>query len=164
MADRKTIRLFPKDDNAAAPPGELAHLSDLRDYEIADPAPDIRGWTIKLRDGRTLGKVDDLIVDTDHLVVKFLEVKLAREYWGADDVEWMLVPIGAARLDEENDTVVVDRLPAGGLENAPRSRRGEGPRVSLTTPEALVAASSWEPLTSEGGAIEEISEERPIEQ
>ena len=160
----KTLLLFPKDDDASVVPGELAHLSDLSDYAIADPAPDIRGWTIKLKDGRTIGKVDDLIVDTDHLVVRFLEVKLSRDLWGADDVEWMLVPIKAARLDDQHDVVIIDHIPVGGLDNAPRSRRGQGPRLSPTTPEALVAAASWEPLTTEGGAVEEISEERPIEQ
>jgi PRC-barrel domain len=162
MADTKTIRLFAKDDDARAEPGELIHLSDLDGYAIEDPAPDLRSWPVKLRDGGTLGIVDDLIVDTDELIVKYLEVKLGREFKHADENEWVLLPMRATHLDLEHEAVVVDRLPASGMGKAPRSRRGNTPRLSPTTAEALFAASTWEPLATEGGAVDEVIENRPI--
>lgn len=161
MADPKTIRLYRKDDDAKADPGKLIHLSDLDGYAIEDPAPDLRGWTVKLREGGTLGTVEDLIVDTDRLIVKYLEVKLGREFRNADENEWVIVPMRVTHLDLEHETVIVPRLPASGMAETPRLRRGSAPRLAPTTAEALVAASTWEPLATEGGAVEEVIENRP---
>jgi sporulation protein YlmC with PRC-barrel domain len=160
MADTKTIRLFPKDDDASVEPHELAHLSELSGYTIEDPAPDIRGWSVKLRDGKTIGKVDDLIIDTDQLVVKYLELKIAKEFRDADDDEWMLVPIGVAHLDDADDIVNLDRLPAGGMSDVPRLRRGEEPKMVPTTPQELAVTAAFEPL-DEGPVIDAVEDDRP---
>lgn len=162
MSDPKTIRLFQKnDDNPSADPGELIHLSKLEGYAIEDPAPDLRGWPVKLRDGGTLGIVDDLIVDTDRLIVKYLEVKLGTEFRNTHNNEWVLVPMKVASLDLEHEAVVLPQLPRSGMADAPRSRRGDDPRLVPTTPEALFATSNWEPLATEGGAVEEVLDNRP---
>ena len=161
MSDTKTIHLFPKDDDATVESGELAHLSALKGYMIEDPAPDIRGWTVKLRDGRTVGKVDDLVVDTDNLVVKYLEMKLAREFRSDDEDEWMLVPMSVTHLHDDDDVVLVDRLPAEGIADAQRSRRGQEPRMVPTTAEELAVLASFEPL-DEGPIIDEVEDERPF--
>jgi photosynthetic reaction center H subunit len=118
------IRVVPKDDNATAPPGELEHLSDLRGFAIADPEPDIRGWSVALADGKKVGKVDDLVIDTDSLAVRYIEVHVDAKALGADDDRWLLVPVGAARLDDQHTMVVVDRLPRTGLVGAPRFETG----------------------------------------
>jgi hypothetical protein len=119
------IKVVPKKDDAAPPPsGELAPLSSLKDYMIADPLPDIRGWMVTLPDGWKVGKVDDLLVDTDALAVRYIEVKVDHHALGTDEDTWMLVPIGAARVDDENDVIIVDRLPKAGLAEAPRFARG----------------------------------------
>jgi sporulation protein YlmC with PRC-barrel domain len=161
MANEKTIHLFPKDDDASVEPGELAHLSDLKDYEIEDPAPDIRGWTVKLRDGKSVGKVDDLVVDTDALVVKYFEMKVAREFRDGDDDEFMLVPMDVAFLDENDDVVTIDRVPAGGIAEAQRSRLGKEERRVPTSAEALAVSASFEPL-DEGPIIDEVEDDRPF--
>jgi hypothetical protein len=161
MADMKTIRLYPKDDDASVEPGELAHLSELSGYMVEDPAPDLRGWTVKLRDDRTVGKVDDLVVDTDHLVVKYLEVKVGRDFRQGDDDEWVLIPIRAGHLHDAEDVVVVDRLPAGGIAKARRSRRGQEPRRVPTSAEALAVTAAFEPL-DEGPIIDSVEDDRPF--
>jgi len=161
MDSPKTIRLFPKDEDAKVEPGELAHLSTLTDYQIEDPAPDIRGWTVKLRDGRTAGKVDDLVVDTDNLVVKYLEMKVSREFRTGDDEEWMLVPIRVAHLDDADDVVTVNRLPAGGIADARRSRIGKEPRRVPTDADAIAVTAAFEPL-DEGPIIDAVEEDRPF--
>jgi sporulation protein YlmC with PRC-barrel domain len=123
MADQG-IPVVPTDDDADVAPGLLMHLSDMRGFTLPEPMPDIRGWKVVLPDGRRAGTVEDLIVDTDGLVVKYLEVKVDRDFLGTDDDNWVLVPIGAARLDDDEERVIVDRLPAKGLENAPRQYAG----------------------------------------
>jgi len=160
MDTPKTIHLFPKDDDANVEPGELAHLSGLRDYQIEDPAPDIRGWTVKLRDGQTVGKVDDLVVDTDNLVVKYLEMKVAREFRRGDEEEWMLVPISVAHLDDADDVVMIPRLPET-IAKARRSRIGKEPLRTPTDAEALAVTAAFEPL-DEGAVIDEVEDERPF--
>jgi hypothetical protein len=67
MADQG-IPVVPTDDDAGVAPGLLMHLSDMRGFTLPDPLPDIRGWKAVLPDGRPVGTVEDLIVDTDGLV------------------------------------------------------------------------------------------------
>jgi photosynthetic reaction center H subunit len=124
------IRLLPKDDDAGVEPGALVHYSNLRDYFIADPDPDIRGWKVVLPDGRRVGTVEDLVVDSTNLIVKYLELKVDKAFLVDDYEKWMLVPIRSIRLDRAAETVTIDRLPTGGLANAPGSARRR-----LPTPE-----------------------------
>ena len=160
MDTPKTIRLFPKDDDATVEPGELAHLSALTDYQIEDPAPDIRGWTVKLRDGQTVGKVDDLVVDTDNLVVRYFEMKVGREFRRGDDEEWVLVPINVAHLDDADDVVMIHRLPSA-IAKARRSRIGMEPLRTPTDAEALAVTAAFEPL-DEGPVIDAVEDDRPF--
>ena len=104
---------------------QLARLSDLDDFKIAKGDPDIRGWEVKATDGRTLGKVDDLIVDTGAMRVRYFELKGDKKALGLDDDQHLLIPIGTARLDEKDDNVFIDRLPAGGFARAPLYTRGK---------------------------------------
>ncbi len=64
------------DRTRAASEGELAHLSDLRDFDIPKGEPDPRGWDVKTEDGVKIGKVDDLLVDTGAGRIRYVEVKL----------------------------------------------------------------------------------------
>jgi PRC-barrel domain protein len=120
------IPVVPKDDDATAvAPGALVPMSDLDDdYMVADPDPDFRGWPVVLADGRKVGKVTDLIVDTTNMVVKYIETKVDHHVFNTDEDTYVLVPVGAGRLDDEHDRVVVDRLPGTQLAAAPQSGRG----------------------------------------
>jgi sporulation protein YlmC with PRC-barrel domain len=130
--DADKLQVVPKtDEPAAVAPGLLARLSDLKDYMIADPYPDFRGWKVELPDGRRVGKVSDLIVDTNEMVVKYMEVKVDDDvlvprdpFTAATGEVYVLVPVGAARLADDEDAIIVDRLPKAGIENAPRFERG----------------------------------------
>ena len=42
------------------------------DYEIADGEPDIQGWDINDSAGNKIGKVDDLIFDTQSRKVRYI--------------------------------------------------------------------------------------------
>lgn len=50
---------------------DLRPLSDLRGWEVED---DIRGWNLEDRNGKNLGKIDDLIADTNTGRVEYIVV------------------------------------------------------------------------------------------
>jgi len=119
--------------------GQLVHFDDLDDFKIADGDPDIRGWDVRGTDGEKIGEVEDLLVDTAAMKVRYIEVRLEKEIAkqvamhadrathhipqvgvSADDIltsddrksdpdaaRYVLVPIGVARLDDEEDDVVL---------------------------------------------------------
>ena len=107
--------------NATASRG-LQRLKELDDFEVADGDPDVRGWDVRTSDGRTVGKVDELLVDTGAMRVRYLEVKLDRKELGLKEDRHALVPIGTARLDDDNDDVIV-RETSADLLGAPQYDR-----------------------------------------
>ena len=94
----------------------LGRLNDLDEFKVADGYPDIRGWEVKTGDGQKLGKVGDLIVDTQAMRVRYLDVELdrsvgqmARDAATPGDQEGhTLLPIGNVQLDDKHDDVVVN--------------------------------------------------------
>ncbi len=86
----------------------LMHLSDMDDFEIADGEPDIRGWHVKSMDGRKIGEVDDLLVDTQLMKVRYMEVSLDDDLGTDDQHRHAVLPIGSARVDDDEDEVVVN--------------------------------------------------------
>jgi len=58
------------------PATQIAPLKELKDYKVAKEDPDVRGWMVLGRDGRTVGKVHDLLVDTGAMRVRYLDVDL----------------------------------------------------------------------------------------
>jgi sporulation protein YlmC with PRC-barrel domain len=101
----------------------LVHLGDLdEDYMVVDPVPDFRDWALTLADGRHVGKVDDLIIDTSTMTAKYLEVHVARDVHLGHEERWILIPVEAVRVDSDEAQVVIDHLPSGGLNGAPRPR------------------------------------------
>lgn len=83
-------------------------LSDLDDYKVADGAPDVRGWDVATQDGREFGEVKELLVDTAQMRVRYLVVELDKKMAADRRDRRILIPIGTARLDDDNDRVIVD--------------------------------------------------------
>lgn len=158
--DADELRVVPKRDDATAEPDTLAHLSDLPDFMIADPAPDIRGWPIVLTNGQRVGKVEDVIVDTSDMTVRYLEVKLDRDAVGTDEETWRLVPVAAARLDDQADDVILDRLPAGGLASAPAHTQGAPTADQWRAVGDYYGSATGSPETREGGRGDRADAER----
>jgi sporulation protein YlmC with PRC-barrel domain len=119
----RMIRIVPRNDDASVLPGMLLHLSDMKGFVVADPVPDFRGWEVLLRDGRRVGTVEDVIVDTTELEVMYVEVKVDRDVIAASEDTWVLVPASAAHIRDKDDRVVIDWLPIAGIAGAPRSSR-----------------------------------------
>jgi uncharacterized protein (TIGR02271 family) len=84
----------------------LVPLSKAEGYRVAENNEDVRGWDVRGNDGEKIGKVNDLLIDTGIDKVKYLEVKVDRGLGGKD--RNVLIPIGAARLADDDDVVIVD--------------------------------------------------------
>jgi uncharacterized protein (TIGR02271 family) len=85
--------------------GNLQRLSDA-DFKVADNEPDVRGWAVVSSDGRTIGEVDDLIVDTTAMKVRFLEVDPDDDAIG-NGTDPIYIPIASADLDNAEERIVV---------------------------------------------------------
>lgn len=105
-------------------------FADMDDYEVEDGEPDPRGWKVKAADGSEIGEVDDMIVDTRQMKVRYLDVEVDEDKLGLEHADrHLLVPVDQARLDEDDECVNVDRLDAAGL----GSLRGEVDMATITT-------------------------------
>src|SRR5690606_2449487 len=81
---------------------QLVPLRELGKFRIADGEPDVRGWTAFTSTGREIGRVHELLVDTDARQVVMLDIDLRR------DDRHTLVPIRASWVDQATRRVVVD--------------------------------------------------------
>jgi len=98
-------------------PGGLVPLDKASDYTIASGNPDPRGWDV-LASGSKVGEVDKLIADLDALKVRYLDVELDKRVAGAKD-RHVLIPIGTARLDDDNDRVLLEGISSDALVGLP---------------------------------------------
>ncbi len=109
----------PRDDE-----GQLVRLDEVSHrFQLAEGNPDIRGWDVRAREGRKIGQVDDLVVDTAKRKVRYVEVKVDEDIAGTNDDCWMLFPIGRARLDDDADEVRLDAS-ASDIREMPTRERG----------------------------------------
>jgi len=83
----------------------LRRLSDA-DLEVAEHEPDVRGWTMVASDGDELGEVDDLIVDTNAMKVRYLEVEPAEKHRIGKD-EALFIPIQNVDVNRDQKRVVL---------------------------------------------------------
>ena len=64
----------------------LAPLSELDGFKVAEGDPDIRGWDVLASDGSKVGEVEDLVVDTAAMKVRYIDVELDDDrFENADD-------------------------------------------------------------------------------
>lgn len=102
--DKNTDRIIP--------------LDDMDDFKVADEDPDVRGWDVMTADGSKLGEVDNLLVDSTAKKVRYLDVDLDDGLLD-DDERHILIPIGYARLHENDDQVFVDGLQTARVGDVP---------------------------------------------
>jgi PRC-barrel domain protein len=111
------------DDLRARDAGDVtprtAPLGDLDDFKVAEGYPDVRGWDVVGADGVKLGKVHELIVDTSAMRTRYLDVSLERKAIGIDEDRDVLVPIGTARIDDDNDHIILDSATVSRLATLP---------------------------------------------
>ena len=93
MADDDKIRILP--------------LGELKDFEVAEGYPDIRGWRVDSADGHHVGAVHELLVDVDTMRTRYLDVRLTPEIAAMPGDRDVLVPIGTAALEAGEKRVKV---------------------------------------------------------
>jgi uncharacterized protein (TIGR02271 family) len=122
-ADRDIDR--DRDRNTPDGTPRVAALSDLGDFQVAEGYPDPRGWDVVAADGRTVGKVHDLIVDTGQMRTRYLDLDLDGDALKAGDDRDVLVPVGLATLADDDDRVLLGSLTAAQLATMPEFTHGE---------------------------------------
>lgn len=131
----------------------LYRLKDLNDYKVASDDPDVRGWDVISGDNEKIGKVDELIVDTKRMKVRYLVVDVKDEIDLEGEDNHMLVPVGTARLHEKNNDVIVSNITTETVRNYPVYRGNAISReyensirrwyeAGVTTPAASIPAPS----------------------
>ncbi|HEU0299497.1 MAG TPA: PRC-barrel domain-containing protein [Longimicrobium sp.] len=99
-------------------------LALLREFRIANGALDMRLWQVHSGDGRWIGSVDELLVDTGTMEVRYLDVEVENLLVTGRE-RHVLIPVAHARPHaERSDTVVVDELPARAVARLPTYHRG----------------------------------------
>lgn len=92
----------------------LVPLSET-DIEIADPAEDIRGYTVVDQAEEEIGKVDDLLIDTEEKKIRFMQVS-SGGFLGLGTTR-LYIPLDAI-TDIEDETVHINQTKEH-VKNAP---------------------------------------------
>jgi uncharacterized protein (TIGR02271 family) len=137
----------PTTGAAAGGASQLGRLNDLDEFKVADGYPDPRGWDVKTGDGRKLGTVDDLIVDTQAMRVRYVSVELDRSAGQlardaatpGDQERHTLLPVGSVELDDQHDDVLVHGYTLEQVTGLPRYAGGAGRTIPRDYESRLVA-------------------------
>jgi photosynthetic reaction center H subunit len=100
----------------------IVSLDQAGDFQVADGDPDVRGWDVLAADGSRIGAVEDLLIDTAAMKVRYLDVEIDDDLLGSERDRHVLVPIGYARLDRDDSRIVVESLNAADVSNLPAYR------------------------------------------
>lgn len=122
----QTTGQYPQGSSHPNPAGaQLARMGELDDFRVARGEPDIRGWTVRTADGREAGKVDDLIVDTQAMKVRYMDVELDRKALQLNGDRHVLLPVSEARLDDDKDEVLLGSMNVGQIATLQPYTRGQ---------------------------------------
>jgi uncharacterized protein (TIGR02271 family) len=89
----------------------LKPLSEVSNYTVEKGDPDPRGFTVVGPDGRQLGTVDDLIIDTAAMKVRYLVVKKSgTEAHRADTTDSILLPVADVEVRSSSEQVIARRF------------------------------------------------------
>ncbi|MGB5927011.1 MAG: PRC-barrel domain-containing protein [Cyclobacteriaceae bacterium] len=88
----------------------LQSLNNLKQYHVAEDSHDIRGWTVVGRKNDEIGKVDDLIVDTDHGKARYVTVVTDKKLYANETERKILVPVGRTKVENDRKALMIDSL------------------------------------------------------
>ncbi len=115
-ARRQTDRMVPR---GVVREGELAPLDSLDDFELADGVADVTGWDVVDSGGRRIGEVHAILVDTAAAAPRYLDVEVDHSVMRTDDDRHLLIPVGCARVEDDDDRVRLTTLDANALAGTP---------------------------------------------
>lgn len=121
----------------------LYYLEELSDYKVADSDKDVRGWKVQDIDGRTIGEVENLLVNKNTERVVYLDVEVdesiisanykpfsAKAKDGVHDFinekgeNHVIIPIGMATLDLKNQIVSTKKINHETFSQTKRLKKG----------------------------------------
>lgn len=124
----------------------LYYLEELDDYKVASGYPDVRGWKVTDAGGRTVGKVDNLLVNKKAERVVYLDVEVdesliregheplsrpasegVHEFVNKEGEDHLIIPIGLAGINEDHQEVFCDRISYDMFRSARRFSKGRAP-------------------------------------
>lgn len=113
----------------STPEKHLYNLNELKDYKIDHHDSDIRGWSVKDRDNRVVGKVDNLLVNKEAGKVVYVDVEVDQSIIDANHDPYsphhdpsihefindkgenhIIIPIGLIHLNRENKFVFTENI------------------------------------------------------
>lgn len=122
----------------------LFNLDELSGYKVADNYHDVRGWDVKDANNRTIGKVDHLLVNKIAERVVYLDVEVdesliedghdtyqtkvsdgVHQFLNQDGENHLIIPIGMANIDEENEFVSTNQIDSSTFAKAKRFKKGD---------------------------------------
>lgn len=121
----------------------LFYLEELSDYKVKDSDKDVRGWEVKGKDGKVIGKVDNLLVNKHTQRVVYLDVEVdnsiidvnhepynnrakdgVHEFLNEDGENHIIIPIGLAHLNLESELVFSESVDYNTFAQTKRIRKG----------------------------------------
>ena len=118
----------------------LTRLSETSDYKVAPDETDVRGWTVVGRDGKSIGEVDDLLIDPARMKVAQFDVDIK----GGDHIH---VPAEDVQIDRARREVRIAGYAPGVYRAAPIADRdvtGADKRLTRTEEELRVGKRAVE--------------------
>ena len=122
----------------------LFDLDELSGYKVAEDYSDVRGWDVKDANNRTIGKVDNLLVNKIAERVVYLDVEVdstlieeghntyqtsasegVHSFLNKDGEDHLIIPIGMANLDEENKLVNTKEIDSSTFAKTKRFKKGD---------------------------------------
>jgi sporulation protein YlmC with PRC-barrel domain len=107
----------------------LFYLEELSDYKVSNSDKDVRGWNVNDVDGRTIGTVNNLLVNKNTERVVYLDVEVdqsiidvdykpyshkakdgVHDFINKDGENHVIIPIGMAHLDLDKEIVSTQKI------------------------------------------------------
>ena len=118
----------------------LYYPNELSNYEFTSELPDVRGWKVKDLDRKTIGKVDDLLVNKELEQAVYLDIQVddsilldeeiadegRSEFINEEGEDHLLLPVGMVSVDETKNEIITDEIGHRVFANVKR-RRKEAP-------------------------------------
>jgi hypothetical protein len=94
-------------------------------YEVAKGQPDIRGWEVRDTHGHLMGKVHELIFDVRASKVRYMIINVNDSKELQLEKRSVMVPIGLAVLEHQNDDVLLPNVTPFQLRALPKYQKDD---------------------------------------
>lgn len=148
---------------------QLFRLENLDDWKVHHDDIDIRDYDVKTADGKTIGEVENLLVDLEGKKVRYVEIEMEDDsenvasnsgvsYTEADGDRMLIIPVGLVEINNDDKCVHIEGLHATDFNAYPRYKRETAltPNYEKSVHDYLIGAPSTKTITDskdDDGAI-----------